>query len=128
MINPKVVISVSFILSIIISRLTVFVLVKTNKLKQVRPHLRSFEVHHLTTGTIILIIAGYLSLTNLFGMSKTLLAILYGFGLGLVVDELWAGSVVLSKHWYDEGKEYYKPLTYFVITIVAILLLLLIVI
>lgn len=118
----------SFLLSIFLSRLTVFILAKTNTLRKVRPHLKSFEIHHLTTGLIILIIAGYLSITNLMSVSKSLLAILYGFGLGLVVDELWTGSVILSRHWYDEGSEYYKVPTYIIIAIVAILLILLILI
>ncbi|MBI4037161.1 hypothetical protein HY385_01940 [Candidatus Daviesbacteria bacterium] len=123
--DPRLIVLISFLASIFISRSIIFILDKTNRLKQVRPHLKSFEVHHLTSGLIILIIAGYLSITNQFVISKTALSILYGFGLGLVIDELWVSSVILNKHWHAEGIEYYKLPTYLIIIMVVILLIVL---
>jgi hypothetical protein len=126
--NSKLIITFTFLLSILLSRLTVLLLGKTNTLKTFRPHLRSFEVHHITTGIIILVITGYLAITNTFSLSKTLLSVFYGLGLGIFVDELWTSSVVLSNHWSKEGIEYYKLPTYLIMIVISILLMVLTVI
>jgi hypothetical protein len=122
--NLRLIILFSFVLTIIVSRLVIQLLNKTNTLRKVRPHYKSLEVHHITTGIIILLIVGYISITNLFYISTLFLAVFYGIGAGLIIDELWPSVIVQSKHWFDEGSLYRNKNTYLIIVAVAVLLIL----
>ena len=51
------------------------------------PIIKDIRVHHFAYGIIILAASGYLALVNNGPRSKYLIALLYGFGLGLAFDE-----------------------------------------
>lgn len=57
----------------------------------------SFHVHHFAYGFFILAVSGYLSLVHDGPRAKYLISWLYGFGLGLAMDEfsLWLKSTNL---------------------------------
>ena len=55
----------------------------------------TFRLHHFVYGDILLVIAGLLAIVFSEKIPKNLLALVYGIGLGLVLDEfpLWLGDV-----------------------------------
>lgn len=51
------------------------------------PILKDVRIHHFSYGIILVVASTYLALVNNGPRSKYLIALLYGFGLGLVFDE-----------------------------------------
>lgn len=66
-------------------------------------HVGSQHVHHFAYGFVILAISGYLALTRT-EKSPPWLAVLFGIGLGLSVDEagMW---LHLTNHYYNDTSE-----------------------
>lgn len=50
-------------------------------------YIQGYHIHHFNFGIILLIIAGFLSLVDSMRSHVRLIAILYGVGLALIVDE-----------------------------------------
>lgn len=71
------------------------------------PHLflqtHGHHVHHFTYGVVILAVSGYLAIVRK-GKPPIWLAILFGIGLGLAIDEIgmW---LHLTDHYYNETSE-----------------------
>lgn len=47
-----------------------------------------YHIHHFYFGILLIGIAGWLAITGNHGISKEKLALTYGFGLGLLMDEI----------------------------------------
>lgn len=121
----RITILTSFILTIFLSRIVVYLLATTHTLQVVEPHVGMFRIHHITTGLIIIAIAGYCSLAFSLGVQgRRFLSAIYGFGLALVVDEIVAATMVQSKYWNIEyvGVLYGQRPSYIAIALVAMTL------
>ena len=66
-------------------------------------HVGQHHIHHFTYGIVLLAISGYLGIIRK-GRSPIWLAVLYGIGLALAVDEtgMW---LRLTNHYYNDTSE-----------------------
>ena len=62
------------------------------------PHFRGNHLHHFNYGIIALVLAGFLSISG-SKISKNIQAIIYGIGLGLVVDEIGLLISLQNDYW-----------------------------
>jgi hypothetical protein len=64
-----------------------------------------YHIHHFYIGILLICLAGWLAITESFNLKKRYIAVLYGVGLGLFLDEI---GLLLT--WGD----YYSSLTYII--------------
>lgn len=107
----------SFLASFSIAR-TIAYLVTYNHIPDIFLNVRGVHIHHFTYGIAVLAIVGFLSLLAFSPRSKIWLALGYGAGLGLAMDE--AGQ------WLRLQDDYWVRQSYDAIIVSSIILLLVI--
>ena len=106
---------VSFLITFILSRLTVWMVYHHFLPRQFFLTTHDVHIHHFNYGIILLSIAGFWSLMNNKRGRLYLIAIIYGIGLGLIADEY--GILLLLRD------NYYARQSYDAVIIVGLLLL-----
>lgn len=66
-------------------------------------YIRGYHIHHFNFGIIILIFAGYLSLTDTIRTHIRKIAVLYGIGLALIVDEFGLLVTLEKESYWNRG-------------------------
>lgn len=107
----------SFLLTFVIAR-SVAYLVTFRHIPNVFLDVRGTHVHHFVYGIVVLAVIGFLSLISFSPKNKLWLALGYGVGLGLAVDE--AGQ------WLRLKDDYWVRQSYDALVVVTIALLLII--
>ena len=77
----------SFSLTFVIARLLIYLIDIKNTLPDIYLTLFGYHLHHFNLGILALAIAGYAAITEV-KIPKKYLAILFGAGAGLIVDEI----------------------------------------
>ena len=77
------------------SRLVTFLAMKSKILpnRTLANNRKKWKIHHFVYGNILLVVTGFLSIV--YGFDGYIITVLYGVGLGLVLDEFphWMGDV-----------------------------------
>jgi hypothetical protein len=63
------------------------------------------HIHHLVPGMLLVLISGYLSLVLTFHAPAPILAIAFGIGAALVLDEFALWFRLADVYWEPEGRE-----------------------
>ncbi len=109
-----------FAISIVITRIWIWLLERSGIFFAVEPHIGSFRIHHITLGIILLAVAGYVALAgHLTKRGRKLDLALYGVSLGLVADEILLALKTQSGELQAYPGEYFS----FINTIPAIIVL-----
>lgn len=104
----------SFTLTFLIARGLVYLSDIKNTLPDVYFSLFGYHLHHFNLGILAMGFAGYAAITNL-KIPKKILAILFGFGLGLTVDEFGLLISLQDDYWLRQ--------TYDVVVILLVILI-----
>lgn len=106
----------SFSASFAIARLLVYFIDIKNTLPNVYLTLFGYHLHHFNLGILAIALAGYAAITEL-KIPKKYLAILFGAGLGLIVDELGLLLALEDDYWLRQTYDVAILLVAFVINI-----------
>ncbi|HSX19356.1 MAG TPA: glycosyltransferase, partial [Candidatus Saccharimonadales bacterium] len=87
----------SFCASFLVARATSY-LALLGTIPHIYPHLHGNHLHHFNYGILALILAGFLSITG-SKISKNTQAIIYGIGLGLIMDEIGLLISLQNDYW-----------------------------
>lgn len=94
--QPPGIILVSILAVFVISRLIAYLVIAQGSLPHslfVRVH--GFRLHHFVYGNLLILITSFLAIAVNARVNRNWLALFYGIGLGLVLDEfpLWMGDI-----------------------------------
>lgn len=123
MLKNSVAVFVTFVVTIVVSRIVVAIADKKGLVLALEPKVGGIKIHHFTYGLLLVVVSGYLSVV--MRLESIWLAITFGAGLGLAFDELYVVLRILSKYWFvkDSGGEQYHAKPTYVLLVVSALLL-----
>lgn len=114
---------IAFLLTVLVSRLMVKLMWGIGVGQKSEPKIAGIQIHHFTYGLVLLVISGYFSIT--VKSDSSILPVLFGIGMGLLIDELYALLRILSKYWFVKnagGETYYSRQSYVIMAITAAVL------
>lgn len=99
----QLLILVSFLLTFLISRLTVYI---DNSLGLPSPNvIKGLHVHHLVPGIFLILISGYIGLSYWRNIKlRWLMSIFFGIGAALTVDEFALWLYLSDVYWEKQGR------------------------
>jgi hypothetical protein len=63
------------------------------------------HIHHLVWGIVLMLVAGFISLTPIDSPWREIMAVLFGIGAGLTLDEFALWLRLEDVYWSDEGRQ-----------------------
>lgn len=121
MINPLSIVLVSIWAVYGIARLIAYLVIESSTLPEsLFVSVGDFRLHHFVYGNAIIFVLSFLIIILGVKINKNLAALIYGAGLGLVLDEflLWIGDTVQLN-----SKVVIIPYSFTVLTVVSIIIL-----
>lgn len=94
--QPIAIIFLSVLIVFLISRMIAYLVIDTHSLPEsLFVTVGSYRLHHFVYGNILILITSFLAIGLRAKINQNWLALFYGIGLGLVLDEfpLWMGDV-----------------------------------
>lgn len=90
----------SFTLTVAAARIIGFLVIKTDNLpKSLFLNINGFRLHHFVYGNILIVALSFAEMILGVRLPKKVTGLLYGIGLGLIIDEfaLWSGAITYLK-------------------------------
>jgi hypothetical protein len=99
--EPLTVTLLAFLITVVLARLFGFLIIDANLLPEsLLLKIAGFRLHHFVYGNIIVVIISFLKIALGHKIPPRFSALIYGIGLGLIIDEfaLWLGALSYLAH------------------------------
>jgi len=121
-----VVVALACLGAVMIARVAVYVVWHSDINKLTLRKLGGYAVHHFMYGFAMMLAAGYSAIV--WNYKGVWVQVLFGFGVGLIIDEFFPILVVLHRYWFKKesgGETYHARQSWVVIALFITLLVIL---
>ncbi|MGE5392830.1 MAG: hypothetical protein ACM3NH_03755 [Candidatus Saccharibacteria bacterium] len=90
----------AFMVTVIAARIIGFMVIRTADLpKSLFLNINGYRLHHFVYGNVVIVALSFIELILGISLPKKATGLIYGIGLGLVIDEfaLWSGAITYLK-------------------------------